>query len=134
MLRPAVDCFAITQPEVDAEIDTETDKQDGKGHRYQVERSDSRQGEGGGPRQSHEERRDGSPGEARGAEADHQQDGNQDQRERGGQPHPLANAGQFLLGQGGRAGQANADAVFGVESQFAGNFSQHLHGPLGRRE
>ena len=100
---------------LDAEVDSETDKQHEKRDRDHVERADHQEAEGcrDGETacQREEDRQDDSPGLERKPE-DEQHDEN---RADAVEDHALLDGGEFLVGDRDRAGQANARLVVGAE-------------------
>ena len=117
---------------MDAEIDAEADEEDGEGDRDQVELADRGEGEGGGPDQSHDQGHEDGAGQPRRAHAEKQQPDHQAKRQRGGQPHALLDALQFLLVQRRRTGEAHAHPVRRHQAELADQGAQRVHGVGGR--
>ena len=120
IIGPSDNRLAVTQREMDAEIDAETDEQHGEADRYEVEVADRERREGGGPHQPHQKGRQRRQYQPRAAQSGEQQKGDEEDGDDGGVGGAPGGAQQFLVIQRHRAGEPDADALCRDQAQFAG--------------
>ena len=118
MIGPFDDRLAVTQYEMDAEIDTETDEQHGEADGYEVEVADRERREGGGPHQPHQKGRERRQYQLRAAQSGEQQYGDEEDGDNGGVDGALGGAQQFLVIQRHRTGEPDADSLCWDQAQF----------------
>ena len=116
--------LAVAHAELDGEVDRDADKQHRKRNRDQVQRPDRQRGKAGGEQQAEHQGGENGQDQAPGA---HRQD--QPEQHQGGADHhagdsALGHRGEFLVGQGDRAGDANGGAARLHRGDLCGGLAQ----------